>query len=76
MSAPDVTALRAVLSPVDLAALDSALERSRGDEVASMALAAMVGADDVTRVVLWAVYDEAWAWRRATLIERARRVEM
>lgn len=75
MIVPDVTALRAVLSPVDLAALDSAIERSRGDEVASIALAAMVSADDSTRVALWAVYDAAWAWRRAQLVERARRAE-
>ena len=76
MSPPDLSVLLALLSPVDLAALDSAVARERGDEVAAIALAAMVDADDATREALWALYDAAWAWRRAVLTERVKRVEM
>lgn len=76
MSAPDLSVLRALLSPVDLVALDSAVARERGDEVAAIALAAMTDATDSDRVALWTVYDAAWAWRRAVLTERLVRVEM
>lgn len=76
MSPPDLTALRALLGPVDLAALDSAVARERGDEVAMIVLAAMTDATDSERVALWAEYDAAWAWRLACLVERVKRVEM
>lgn len=76
MSPPDLSVLRALLGPVDLAALDSAVARERGDEVAAIALAAMTDATDSDRVALWALCDAAWAWRRAVLTERVMRVEM
>lgn len=73
MMRPTFSVARSLLRSDDRAALDRWIDLGRGDEAASLVLTAMTVASDSDRAALWTEYDTAWAWRRATLIERAQR---